>query len=180
MRSSTCSTAAHERGIVHRDLKPANLLVTCEGELKVLDFGIARLRDERGGGGTATGAMLGTPAFMAPEQAHGKTNEIDAQTDLWAVGATLYTLLSGALVHDGDNAQQLLIAAATKPAPLALERRAPRAAGGRGGRRSRARVREGRSLAERDRDARGAAGRERDRARHANPAAREAREALQA
>ena len=111
-------TAAHERGIIHRDLKPANLLVTCEGELKVLDFGIARLRDERGGGGTATGAMLGTPAFMAPEQAHGKTNEIDAQTDLWAVGATLYTLLSGHLVHDGDNAQQLLIAAATKPAPL--------------------------------------------------------------
>jgi serine/threonine protein kinase len=113
-------TAAHERGIVHRDLKPANLLVTCEGELKVLDFGIARLRDERGGGGTATGAMLGTPAFMAPEQAHGMTNEIDAQSDLWAVGATLYTLLSGALVHDGENAQQLLVAAATKPAPPLL------------------------------------------------------------
>ena len=109
--------SAHERGIIHRDLKPANLLVTCEGELKVLDFGIARLRDERGGGETATGAMLGTPAFMAPEQALGKTNEIDAQTDLWAVGATLYTLLSGSLVHDGDNAQQLLVAAATKPAP---------------------------------------------------------------
>jgi serine/threonine-protein kinase len=70
--------SAHERGIVHRDLKPATLLVTCEGELKVLDFGIARLRDERGGGGTATGAMLGTPAFMAPEQALGKTAEIDA------------------------------------------------------------------------------------------------------
>jgi len=110
--------SAHERGIIHRDLKPANLLVTSEGELKVLDFGIARLRDERGGGATATGAMLGTPAFMAPEQAHGRTNDVDAQTDLWAVGATLYTLLSGALVHDGDNAQQLLIAAATKPAPL--------------------------------------------------------------
>ena len=110
--------AAHERGIIHRDLKPANLLVTCEGELKVLDFGIARLRDGSGGGGTATGAMLGTPAFMAPEQAHGKTNEIDAQTDLWAVGATLFTLLSGVLVHDGDNAQQIVVAAATKPAPL--------------------------------------------------------------
>lgn len=111
-------TAAHERGIIHRDLKPANLLVTSEGELKVLDFGIARLRDDRGGGGTATGAMLGTPAFMAPEQAHGKTNEIDAQTDIFSVGATLYTLLSGSLVHDGDNAQQLLIAAGTRSAPL--------------------------------------------------------------
>jgi serine/threonine-protein kinase len=112
--------AAHERGIVHRDLKPANLLVTSDGELKVLDFGIARLKDDRGGGGTATGAMLGTPAFMAPEQALGKTNEIDAQTDLWATGATLFTLLAGTLVHDGENAQQLLVNAATKPArPLA-------------------------------------------------------------
>lgn len=112
--------AAHERGIVHRDLKPANLLITSDGELKVLDFGIARLRDERGGGGTATGAMLGTPAFMAPEQALGLTNEIDAQTDLWAVGATMYTLFAGSLVHQGENAQQLLVAAATKAArPMA-------------------------------------------------------------
>ncbi|MDB4935686.1 MAG: uncharacterized protein JWP87_2658, partial [Labilithrix sp.] len=108
--------AAHERGIVHRDLKPANLLVTSDGDLKVLDFGIARLKDERGGGGTATGAMLGTPAFMAPEQALAKTSEIDAQTDLWAVGATMFALLAGTLVHDGENAQQLLVSAATKPA----------------------------------------------------------------
>jgi YD repeat-containing protein len=108
--------AAHEHGIVHRDLKPANLFLTNDGELKVLDFGIARLKDDSGGGGTATGAMLGTPAFMAPEQALGKTDEIDAQTDIWAVGATLFTLLGGALVHEGDNAQQLLVNAATKRA----------------------------------------------------------------
>jgi serine/threonine protein kinase len=108
--------SAHERGIVHRDLKPANLLVTNGGELKVLDFGIARLRDETAIGTTQTGAMLGTPAFMAPEQALGKTEEIDAQTDLYAVGATLFSLLGGALVHEGANAQQLLVSAATKPA----------------------------------------------------------------
>ncbi|MDB5216089.1 MAG: uncharacterized protein JWO86_4016, partial [Myxococcaceae bacterium] len=108
--------SAHERGIVHRDLKPANLLVTNGGELKVLDFGIARLRDETAIGATQTGAMLGTPAFMAPEQALGKTEEIDAQTDLWAVGATLFSLLSGTLVHEGVNTVQLLVSAATKPA----------------------------------------------------------------
>jgi serine/threonine protein kinase len=108
--------SAHEHGIVHRDLKPANLFVTNDGELKVLDFGIARLRDDTAIGATATGAMLGTPAFMAPEQALGMTEEIDAQTDLWAVGATLFSLLGGTLVHEGQNAQQLLVSAATKPA----------------------------------------------------------------
>ena len=108
--------SAHEHGIVHRDLKPANLFVTNAGELKVLDFGIARLRDETAIGATATGAMLGTPAFMAPEQALGNTEEIDAQTDLWAVGATLFSLLGGTLVHEGANAQQLLVSAATKRA----------------------------------------------------------------
>jgi eukaryotic-like serine/threonine-protein kinase len=108
--------AAHARGIVHRDLKPANLFLTSDGTLKVLDFGIARLRDPATGLGTQTGAMLGTPAFMAPEQALGNSNEIDAQTDLWAVGATMFTLLSGALVHQGDNVQKLLVQAATSRA----------------------------------------------------------------
>ncbi len=107
--------AAHEKAIVHRDLKPANLFLTVDGSLKVLDFGIARLRDALGGGehATRTGTLMGTPAFMAPEQAQAIANEIDGQTDLWAVGATMYTLLSGQLVHDGDNSSQLLIRAGT-------------------------------------------------------------------
>jgi serine/threonine-protein kinase len=108
--------AAHAKGIVHRDLKPANLFLTCDGRLEVLDFGIARLHDETAAEATAVGAMLGTPAFMAPEQALGQQEKVDAQTDLWAVGATLFALLAGTLVHDGDNAQQLMVSAATRRA----------------------------------------------------------------
>lgn len=110
--------AAHEKAIVHRDLKPANLFLSVDGSLKVLDFGIARLRDAAYGSehATRTGTLMGTPAFMAPEQAQAIATEIDGQTDLWAVGATMYTMLSGQLVHDGDNSSQLLIKAGTSRA----------------------------------------------------------------
>ena len=110
-------TAAHEKGIVHRDIKPENLFATRDGTLKVLDFGIARVKEVTVGtesaNATGTGMVLGTPAFMAPEQAFAKASEVDGQTDLWAVGATLFTLLTGEAVHLGDNATQLLVNAAT-------------------------------------------------------------------
>jgi len=110
--------AAHAKGIVHRDIKPANLFLTSEGVVKVLDFGIARVKDAMasGGQGTHTGMLLGTPAFMAPEQAKAQAHAIDAQTDLWAAGATLFTLVAGRFVHDGENAPQLLINSATTAA----------------------------------------------------------------
>jgi serine/threonine protein kinase len=108
--------AAHSRGLIHRDIKPGNLMLTHDGQVKVLDFGIARLRDLTSPHATQTGTVMGTPAFMAPEHALAKTEEIDAQTDLWAVGATMFTLATGLLVHEGDNTQQILVKAATAPA----------------------------------------------------------------
>src|SRR5882724_7461809 len=111
-------TAAHEKGIVHRDLKPENLFLTSEGRLKVLDFGIARLRELSVQSATATqaGSVLGTPAFMAPEQALGRWNEVDGRTDIWAVGATAFTLLSGQHVHEAETLQEQLVLSATRPA----------------------------------------------------------------
>jgi len=108
--------AAHAKGILHRDIKPANVFLTTSGEVKVLDFGIAKVRDAASGiQTTATGAAYGTPAFMSPEQALGKTKEADARSDVWQCGAALFTMLTGHFVHEAETPQHLLVLAATQP-----------------------------------------------------------------
>ncbi len=109
--------SAHAHGVIHRDVKPSNLFLTRQGEVKLLDFGIARVRDATTSQTTQTGSVMGTAGFMAPEQALGKVAEVDALTDVWSVGATVFHLASGRLVHEGENAQETIVLSATRPAP---------------------------------------------------------------
>jgi len=105
---------AHRRGVIHRDIKPANIVVTGDGVVKVVDFGIARIADTSK---TQTGAMLGTLAYMPPEQLRGQ--HADAQGDIWALGVVLYELLAYQRPFTGENhAAVLLSILQNEPAPI--------------------------------------------------------------
>ena len=97
--------AAHDQGIVHRDLKPANILLTADGIPKISDFGVAKQGDSVM---TATGDVLGTPSYMAPEQAEGKTKLVGPSADIYALGAILYELLTGRPPFKGASAWETI------------------------------------------------------------------------
>lgn len=110
--------AAHDHGIVHRDIKPENIFITTDGRVKVLDFGIAHLPQGRGPRSRKTepGLVMGTPSFMSPEQARARWELVGPASDVWAVGATMFTLLSGEFVHVEETVPELLAATFSKPA----------------------------------------------------------------
>src|SRR5262249_58499958 len=110
--------AAHRRGVIHRDLKPANVLLTADGTPKITDFGLAKQLEEDGH--THSGTVLGTPAYMAPEQAAGRPREAGPWTDVYALGAILYEALAGRPPFQAETSlatiQQVLSADPTPPA----------------------------------------------------------------
>ncbi|WP_327386969.1 serine/threonine-protein kinase [Streptomyces sp. NBC_01207] len=111
--------AAHRAGVVHRDIKPANIMVhgPAEADVTICDFGIARLAEETGTGLTATGAAIGTPTYMSPEQARGD-RRIDGRSDLYSLGCMLYELLAGRPPFTGSGLSVLSQHLTGEPAPI--------------------------------------------------------------
>lgn len=130
---------AHSRGVIHRDLKPANIMLGDFGETLVLDWGLARVKGEapeaaRSGdttlpsvvgddSGTITmdGSVMGTPAYMPPEQARGRTGEVDERSDVYALGAILYEILTGRVPYEAGSGAEILELLLNEPPPPVLE-----------------------------------------------------------
>jgi predicted Ser/Thr protein kinase len=115
--------AAHQRGIVHRDLKPSNVMLTADGTPKIADFGLAKRLDDDSGH-THSGEILGTPSYMAPEQAEGKKHQIGPATDVYALGAILYELLTAKPPFQGTSPLESLRLVVAQE-PMAPSRIAP-------------------------------------------------------
>ncbi|MEV4612363.1 protein kinase [Kitasatospora sp. NPDC049258] len=107
--------ASHDQGLVHRDIKPGNVMVSSKGVVKVMDFGIARALQSGVTSMTQTGMVVGTPQYLSPEQALGKS--VDARADLYSVGCMLFELLTGQLPFDGDTAFTIAYKHVQEPPP---------------------------------------------------------------
>ncbi|MGQ0648413.1 MAG: serine/threonine-protein kinase, partial [Gemmatimonadaceae bacterium] len=104
---------AHDKGVVHRDIKPANIMLTRDGMVKVMDFGIARIlgRSRQ----TRVGAAVGTPMYMSPEQLKGE--EVDGRSDLYSLGAVLFELVTGRMAFEADSDYELMMKQLNDPPP---------------------------------------------------------------
>ncbi len=111
--------SAHNKGIIHRDIKSQNIMITSDGKVKIMDFGLAKIKG--GSQLTKIGSTIGTVAYMSPEQANGE--EVDQRTDIWALGVILYEMLTGKLPFEGDYDQAVIYSILNEsPKPITMQR----------------------------------------------------------